>query len=98
MSVQGRDQIEAAFSLGTLISEHPVLLREVENLVGNGQRTLLEAPASAPLMRQLIRVEFRMYGGQRWLYWYWTPESPKPGEDLSGLDCGYSGRRFPEGA
>lgn len=32
--------IEAAFSLGGLIAENPVLLREVENLVGNGFRGL----------------------------------------------------------
>lgn len=62
------------------------------------QGTLIDAPPAAPLMRHLIRVEFRMYGGQRWIYWYWTPEPPKAGEDLGGLDCGYSGRRFPEGA
>lgn len=48
----------------------------------------------SPLIRRLIRVEFRMYGKQRWIYWYWTPEAPGPGEDLGALDCGYSGRRL----
>ncbi len=47
-----------------------------------------------PLMRRLIRVEFRMYGKQRWVYWYWSPEAPGPGEDMNGIDPGYSGRRI----
>ena len=48
----------------------------------------------APLVRRLVRVEFRMHGKQQWIYWYWAPEAPKAGEDLDALDCGYSGRRI----
>lgn len=40
MATTRRDYLEAAFSLGGLIAENPVLLREVENLVGNGFRGL----------------------------------------------------------
>jgi hypothetical protein len=35
-----REYLEAAFSLGALIAENPPLLREVENLMGNGFRGL----------------------------------------------------------
>lgn len=53
---------------------------------------------AAPLMRVLRLVEFRKHGTQRWLYWYWTPEQPGAGEDLNGIDCGYSGRHLSEAA
>ena len=50
-------------------------------------------PAPA-LMRILRRVEFRMHGPLRWLYWYWITEQPTSDEDLNGMDCGWSGRRL----
>lgn len=52
----------AAFSLGALIAENPPLLREVENLVGNGFRGL-ELPRGVRVRARGLIAQIRK-GGQ----------------------------------